>query len=49
MELRDYLRILRAHWMGVALLTILGLAVALGWSLLQPRMYTASTSGYVSK
>lgn len=48
MELRDYLRILRAHWMGVALLTILGLAVALGWSLLQPRMYTASSSGYVT-
>ncbi len=47
MELRDYLRILRAHWLGILLLTALGIAVAFGWSLLQPKVYTASATGYV--
>ncbi|GAA3203523.1 polysaccharide biosynthesis tyrosine autokinase [Microbacterium terregens] len=48
MELRDYLRILRAHWLGILLLTLLGVGVAAGWTALQPRVYTASSSGYVS-
>jgi capsular exopolysaccharide synthesis family protein len=48
MELRDYLRILRAHWLAIVLLTALGVAVAAGWALLQPRVYTATASGYVS-
>lgn len=47
MELRDYLRILRAHWLGIVALTVLGAAVAFGWSALQPRVYTASASGIV--
>ncbi|WP_243075646.1 polysaccharide biosynthesis tyrosine autokinase [Microbacterium sp. SS28] len=47
MELRDYLRILRAHWIGIVLLTALGVAVAFAWTMLQPRVYTASASGYV--
>lgn len=48
MELRDYLRILRAHWLGIVLLTLLGIAVAWGYTALQPRVYTATTSGYVA-
>ncbi|GAA5035520.1 polysaccharide biosynthesis tyrosine autokinase [Microbacterium fluvii] len=48
MELRDYLRILRAHWLGIVLLTVLGAAIAYGWSALQPRVYTATSSGYVA-
>jgi capsular exopolysaccharide synthesis family protein len=47
MELRDYLRIVRAHWVGILVLTILGAAIAFGWSALQPRVYTATASGYV--
>lgn len=47
-ELRDYLRVLGAHWLAIVLLTVVGLAVALGWSLLQPRVYTATASGYVA-
>ncbi|MCT9819062.1 polysaccharide biosynthesis tyrosine autokinase [Microbacterium sp. W1N] len=47
MELRDYLRILRAHWVGILLLTILGAAVGYGWSAVQPKVYTASASGIV--
>ncbi|WP_292836218.1 polysaccharide biosynthesis tyrosine autokinase [Microbacterium sp.] len=48
MELRDYLRILRAHWVGILLLTLLGTAVAFGYSSLQPRVYTAEATGYVT-
>ncbi len=48
MELRDYLRILRAHWVGIVLLTLLGTAVAFGYSALQPRVYTAEATGYVT-
>jgi capsular exopolysaccharide synthesis family protein len=48
MELRAYLRILRAHWLGIILLTLLGVAVAAGWTLLQPRVYTADAGGYVA-
>ena len=47
-ELRTYLRILRAHWIGVVLLTVLGVVTAFGWSLLQPRVYTADAGSYVS-
>jgi len=47
MELRDYLRVLRAHWLGIALLLVLSVAVALGISFLQPRLYTAEASGFV--
>jgi capsular exopolysaccharide synthesis family protein len=47
LELRDYLRILRAHWLGILALTILGAAVAFGWSSVQPKVYTASASGIV--
>lgn len=48
MELRDYLRIVRAHWLAIVLLTVLGVAAAWGWSALQPRVYTATTSGIVN-
>lgn len=48
MELRDYFRILRAHWLGVLLLSVLGIGVAFGWTLVQPRVYTADATGYVT-
>jgi capsular exopolysaccharide synthesis family protein len=48
MELRDYLRIVRAHWIGIVLLTLLGTAVAFGYTALQPRVYTAEATGYVT-
>jgi len=47
MELSDYLRILRAHWVGIVVLTLVGTAAAFGWTMLQPRVYTADASGYV--
>lgn len=48
MELRDYLRILRGHWIVIVALTALGVLVAFAWSSLQPRVYTATASGYVT-
>lgn len=44
MELRQYLRILRAHWLGILILTVLGVGLAYGASLLQPRIYTADAT-----
>ncbi len=48
MELTDYVRILRANWMAVVAALFAGVILAAGWSLLQPRVYTADTSGYVA-
>lgn len=48
MELNDYLRILRAHWLGIVLILAAGIVGAGVWSLLQPRVYTADASGFVA-
>ncbi len=47
MELRDYLRGLRRHWLAILLMTLVGLAAGYGWTLLQTPVYTAGASGYV--
>jgi capsular exopolysaccharide synthesis family protein len=47
MELRDYLRGLRRHWLAILLMTIVGLGAGYGWTLLQTPVYTAGASGYV--
>ena len=48
MELRDYLRVLRAHWVGVVVLTLLGGALAAVYTLQQPKVYAANASGFVT-
>lgn len=48
MELTDYWKVLRAHWISVLLITLLGGAVAFGWTLLQPRIYSANASGIIA-
>jgi len=48
MELTDYLRILRAHWLGVLLLTLATATAALAFSLTQPKVYAANANGFVS-
>jgi capsular exopolysaccharide synthesis family protein len=47
MELSGYLRLLRIHWMAIVAATLLGALAAFGWSLVQPRIYTANASGFV--
>ena len=47
MELRDYVRGLRRHWIAILLMTLLGLGAGYGWTLLQTPVYEAGASGYV--
>ena len=47
MELRDYFRGLRRHWLAIILMTLLGVGTAYGWVLLQTPVYEATASGLV--
>ncbi|MDN4477446.1 polysaccharide biosynthesis tyrosine autokinase [Demequina sp. SYSU T00039] len=48
MELQDYIRVVRAHWMAILLCTVLGGALAFGWTLMQPRVYTSTGSAIIT-
>ena len=47
MELREYLRGLRRHWLAIGLMTLVGLAAAFGWFVLQTPVYQATAIGLV--
>lgn len=47
MELKDYLRVFRAHWLGMVLIIAGAIAVAFGWTLVQPKVYTADATAIV--
>ncbi|WES63877.1 polysaccharide biosynthesis tyrosine autokinase [Microbacter sp. GSS18] len=47
MELRDYFRGLRRHWIAILLMTVVGLAAAVGWTALQTPVYRATASGLI--
>ncbi|WP_400997716.1 polysaccharide biosynthesis tyrosine autokinase [Agromyces sp. GXQ0307] len=47
MELRDYLRGLRRHWIAILLMTLIGAGAGYGWTLLQTPVYVANASGIV--
>ena len=47
MELRDYLRGLRRHWLAVVLTTVVGVLVAAGWAAIQTPLYQATASAYI--
>lgn len=48
MELRDYIRILRKGWILIALLTLLGVAAAATYSILQTAQYSSTSKVFVS-
>lgn len=48
MELRDYLRILRAHWLGVTLVVLVTVLAAAAYTFTQPKVYAADANGFVS-
>lgn len=48
MELADYLKVLRGHWLAVLVCTLVGGAAALGWALVQPKVYTSEASGIIT-
>lgn len=48
MELTDYLRILRKNWLIIIVATLVGVAVAAGWSLTRTPEYQAQSTVFVS-
>jgi len=48
MEFKDYVRIVLAHWVGVLVLVVAGVAGAAVYNLTQPRVYQASATGFVT-
>jgi polysaccharide biosynthesis transport protein len=48
MSLRDYVFVLRRNWLLITITTLLGMALALGYSLLQQPQYQAVAKVYVS-
>ena len=48
MEFKDYVRIVLAHWVGVLVLAIAGVAGAAVYNLSQPKVYQATATGYVT-
>ncbi|MDR5701472.1 polysaccharide biosynthesis tyrosine autokinase [Agromyces aerolatus] len=48
MELRDYVRVLRQHWVLIVALTLLGVAAAAGYSIMQTPQYSSSAKVFVS-
>lgn len=48
MELLDYVRAVRSHWVGVLLLVVLSVAAAGAFTLTQPKVYAADAGGFVT-
>ncbi|MEI2278533.1 polysaccharide biosynthesis tyrosine autokinase [Paenarthrobacter ilicis] len=48
MELTDYWKVLRAHWVSVIAITLVGGIAAFGWTLTQTKVYSADASGIIS-
>lgn len=46
-DIREVYRSVRARWLNILLVTLLSAAIAVGWSLLQPKVYSATASGLV--
>ncbi|MEA3550215.1 polysaccharide biosynthesis tyrosine autokinase [Pseudarthrobacter sp. C1] len=47
MDLTDYLRVLRVYWRAIVAFTLLATLAALGWTVLQPKIYSSDSSGIV--
>jgi len=48
LELRDYLRVLAKHWIGITVIAVLITALVAIWTFLQPRVYTANAQTFVA-
>ena len=48
MEFKDYVRVIRAHWVGVVILVVLGVLAAVGYNLQAAKVYEADASGFFS-
>ena len=47
MELSDYLRMLRNHWVGALVITAVVVALAGAYNVTQPKVYAANANGFV--
>lgn len=48
LDVWDYVRVFRQHWLGVVALTLIGILCSAGWIFLQKPVYAANSIGYVS-
>src|SRR3954452_328845 len=48
MEFKDYVRIVLAHWVGVLVLIVAGVAGAVAYNVTQPQVYQATATGLVT-
>ena len=48
MEFKDYVRIVLSHWVGVVLITVLGVLGAFAFNATQPEVYQASATGLLT-
>ncbi|WP_270886337.1 polysaccharide biosynthesis tyrosine autokinase [Pedococcus sp. 5OH_020] len=48
MELKDYVRVVRSYWRAVVAMVLLTVAASAGLSIMQPKVYQADASGFVS-
>ena len=48
MELKDYWRIFRAHWIAIIAITLAGGLIGIGWAFIQPKVYAATASGILT-
>jgi capsular exopolysaccharide synthesis family protein len=48
MEFRDYVRIVLSHWVGVLVVTVLGVLAAFAFNATQAQVYQASSTGLVA-
>jgi capsular exopolysaccharide synthesis family protein len=46
-DLRQYMSVVRHYWRGIVAILLSAVLLAFGWTLLQPRIYQASSSGLV--
>jgi capsular exopolysaccharide synthesis family protein len=47
-EFKDYVRIVLAHWVGVVVLAVVGVAGAVAYNVSEPEVYQASATGLVT-
>lgn len=48
MELKDYVRLLRNHWIGVVVIVVACVAVGAAWTLTRSDVYEANAEGFVT-
>ncbi|WP_062292789.1 polysaccharide biosynthesis tyrosine autokinase [Demequina phytophila] len=48
MTLQEYMRIFRSHWLAIFAMTLVGGALAFGWTMVQEKVWTAASSAVIT-